>query len=161
MATHLDLGIGAPSIGVKGRGESGGGMSGGDWQNVLGSVGHMAEAVAPFAAMAIGAGKPKRTRKKTGTGVSGGTKLGYLNLPLGDESTQAPHAVIAPQASPEKDQFGPVSKSDMPAIKGGKQRTVSAAMSHRAELVKKAMKEKGLSMIEASKYVKAHNLHKK
>jgi hypothetical protein len=31
----------------------------------------------------------------------------------------------------------------------------------RAEIVKKVMAEKGLSMIEASKYVKANNLYKK
>ena len=31
----------------------------------------------------------------------------------------------------------------------------------RAEIVKKIMKQKGLSMIEASKYVKVHNLYKK
>ena len=31
----------------------------------------------------------------------------------------------------------------------------------RAEIVKKVMKEKGMKMIEASKYVKEHNLYKK
>ena len=31
----------------------------------------------------------------------------------------------------------------------------------RAEIVKKVMKEKGLNLIDASKYVKAHNLYKK
>jgi hypothetical protein len=31
----------------------------------------------------------------------------------------------------------------------------------RAELVKKIMSEKGLKMIEASKYIKLHNLFKK
>jgi coproporphyrinogen III oxidase-like Fe-S oxidoreductase len=31
----------------------------------------------------------------------------------------------------------------------------------RAEIVKKVMAEKGMKMIEASKYVKEHNLYKK
>jgi hypothetical protein len=35
----------------------------------------------------------------------------------------------------------------------------SDGRSKRAEIVKKVMKEKGLKMIEASKYVKAHGLY--
>jgi hypothetical protein len=40
-------------------------------------------------------------------------------------------------------------------------RMVGAGVSKRAEIVKKVMKEKGCSMNEASKYVKAHGLYKK
>ena len=40
-------------------------------------------------------------------------------------------------------------------------KTVGGSRSVRAEIVKKIMKEKGLSMINASKYVKEHNLYKK
>jgi len=40
-------------------------------------------------------------------------------------------------------------------------RMVGAGVAKRAEIVRKVMKEKGCSMIEASKYVKAHGLYKK
>jgi len=40
-------------------------------------------------------------------------------------------------------------------------RMVGAGVSKRAEIVRKVMKEKGCSMIEASKYVKAHGLYQK
>jgi hypothetical protein len=40
-----------------------------------------------------------------------------------------------------------------------KKRHASGKVSKRAEIVKRVMKERGLSMIEASKYVKAHNLY--
>jgi hypothetical protein len=47
--------------------------------------------------------------------------------------------------------------------KGGKKRRAPAGASDgrraRAEIVKKVMREKGLKMIEASKYVKQHNLY--
>jgi len=47
--------------------------------------------------------------------------------------------------------------------KGGKKRRAPASAGDgrraRAEIVKKVMREKGLKMIEASKYVKAHNLY--
>jgi hypothetical protein len=38
---------------------------------------------------------------------------------------------------------------------------VGAGVSARASLVKKVMAEKGLNMIQASKYVKEHNLYSK
>jgi hypothetical protein len=43
--------------------------------------------------------------------------------------------------------------------KGKSPRGKSDGRAKRAEIVKKVMKEKGLKMIEASKYVKAHNLY--
>jgi hypothetical protein len=46
---------------------------------------------------------------------------------------------------------------------GGRRRRAPAGANDgrrkRAEVVKKVMREKGLSMIDASKYVKAHNLY--
>lgn len=51
----------------------------------------------------------------------------------------------------------------MEAIKGGKKKRAPAGPNDgrrkRAEIVKKVMREKGCSMIEASKYVKAHGLY--
>jgi hypothetical protein len=54
----------------------------------------------------------------------------------------------------------------MPAVKGGgisggKKRAIHPSMAKRAELVKKIMREKGLSLPQASTYVKQHNLWKK
>ena len=43
----------------------------------------------------------------------------------------------------------------------GIQKAVGGGRTARAEIVKKIMKEKGMKMIEASKYVKEHNLYKK
>ena len=115
--------------------------------------------------MAIGAGK--RPRRKKGDGMSGGTKLGFSgqDLPKGDAPITQPVPVQPPQASPEKSQFGPVDKTEMPAVKGGgisggKKRTIYPSMAKRAELVKKKMREKGLSLPQASTYVKQHNLWK-
>ena len=52
---------------------------------------------------------------------------------------------------------------DVKMVKGGKKRRAPAkegdGRRKRAEIVKKVMKEKGMKMIEASKYVKAHNLY--
>lgn len=52
---------------------------------------------------------------------------------------------------------------DVKMIKGGKKRRAPAGASDgrrkRAEIVKKVMKEKGMKMIMASKYVKAHGLY--
>jgi hypothetical protein len=46
---------------------------------------------------------------------------------------------------------------------GGRRKRAAAGPSdgrrRRAEIVKKVMREKGLKMIEASKYVKEHNLY--
>jgi len=61
------------------------------------------------------------------------------------------------KSTPKMEQTKPVPKAQMPSStmsgfgKGGKGK--------RAEIVKKVMAEKGLSMIEASKYVKANNLY--
>jgi hypothetical protein len=41
------------------------------------------------------------------------------------------------------------------------QAVVGGGRSTRNEIVKKVMKEKGMKMIEASSYVKKHNLYKK
>ena len=54
-------------------------------------------------------------------------------------------------------------KGNKRACEGGKKRRAPASASDgrrkRADIVKKVMAEKGLKMIEASKYVKAHNLY--
>ena len=168
-ATHLDLGIGTPSLGVRGSGMSGGGMTGGDWNDVVRTVGHVAETVEPYArlgALALGAGK--KPRRKKGAGMSGGTKLGFSgqDLPKGDAPINQPIGIQPPQASPEKSQFGIVDKAEMPPVKGGgvsggKKRTIHPSMAKRAEIVKKIMREKGLTLPQASTYVKQNNLWKK
>ena len=54
------------------------------------------------------------------------------------------------------EQTHPVPKAQMPSstMSGGK-----GGKAKRAEIVKKIMKEKGLKLIEASRYVKEHNLY--
>jgi hypothetical protein len=72
------------------------------------------------------------------------------------------------QRMPKKNEDKVVEKSEMQSMIGGKKgkgQSGGAGMSggdgrkKRAEIVKKVMKEKGLKMIEASKYVKQHNLY--
>lgn len=69
-----------------------------------------------------------------------------------------------PQGALDKAKKGyEIGKQVYGAVKGGKKRRAPAGPSDgrrkRAEIVKKVMAEKGLSMIEASKYVKAHGLY--
>ena len=80
----------------------------------------------------------------------GGKKFNFLNAiksvghAVGEPVGQATQALLAKEA------LGAV---------GLGRKTASRGRSARAEIVKKVMKEQGLKMIEASKYVKAHGLY--
>ena len=50
-------------------------------------------------------------------------------------------------------------KANTTAVTGAAKRRGNPALAKRAELVKQVMREQGLSMINASKYIKAHNLY--
>ena len=50
-------------------------------------------------------------------------------------------------------------KANTTAATGAAKRRGNPALAKRAELVKQVMREQGLSMINASKYIKAHNLY--
>jgi hypothetical protein len=53
----------------------------------------------------------------------------------------------------------PANAVDALSSKGAPKGAPKGGRSKRAEIVKKVMKEKGLSMIAASKHVKEHNLY--
>lgn len=78
-----------------------------------------------------------------GSGMSGGTELG---LPDSLAGSGMSGGALVPVANMKASYMAGQGRSG-----GGR--------SKRAEIVKKIMKEKGLSMIEASKYVKQHNLY--
>ena len=84
---------------------------------------------------------------KKGKGRSGGRKM------KGGATTVAVETV---KSTPKMEQTHPVPKAQMPSstMSGGK-----GGKAKRAEIVKKIMKEKGLKLIEASRYVKEHNLY--
>jgi hypothetical protein len=81
-----------------------------------------------------------------GSGMSGGTELGLPDSIAGGGMSGG---ALVPVANMKASYMAGQGRSG--AGKGGR--------SKRAEIVKKIMKEKGLSMIEASKYVKQHNLY--
>jgi hypothetical protein len=96
-----------------------------------------------------GALLPKLFKAMSGNGRSGGRKKKMV----GGTTINTVETV---QSTPKMEQTKPVPKAQMPSstMSGGK-----GGKSKRAEIVKKVMKEKGLKLIEASKYVKEHNLY--
>jgi len=98
-------------------------------------------ALAPVAGQLLG--------KVLGNGKSGGRKkkmVGGTTI----------NTVETLKSTPKMQQTHPVPKAQMPSstMSGGK-----GGKSKRAEIVKKIMKEKGLKLIEASRFVKEHNLY--
>ena len=112
----------------------------------LGSIGKIAEPIATKVA-------EKALMKSVGLGRQpkvGGKKFNFLNA-----VKSVGHAVGEPvgrvsQALLEKEALGAL---------GLGRKTASRGRSARAEIVKQVMREKGMKMIEASKYVKAHGLY--
>ena len=142
-ATLQDLGY-EPTMGASpstGGGMSGGGMSGGGM-----SGGGM-----------------------SGGGMSGGGMSGGALLTLTDmyKTTGQPppmmQAKITQKASPHKDQpipepaRGPIINGPV----GGAMPRRSRAPSSRNEMVRRIMTERSMSLPEASKYIKMHNLYKR
>ena len=123
----------------------------------------MIHTVAPLAPLLLAAGK--KTRSKKGAGAIGsGVTGGDLSLLRYDQLKGQP-PLTAPAQKKETIPSNAVSrqtrlttKADMPAsyIAGAKPARKPNA---RNELVKKVMKEKGLSLPMASKYVKDHSLY--
>jgi hypothetical protein len=102
---------------------------------VLGSIGKVVAPIAEKVAI-------KAIEKKVGLGRRKGKAVGAL-----------PVALAGPPAELADSRYFKGTKSG--AGEGGAARGRSA----RAEIVKKIMKEKGMKMIEASKYVKEHKLY--
>jgi hypothetical protein len=110
-----------------------------------------------------GAGRKKRApRKKKGTDLAevieetkgGKYSVGKFFKDVGKVGKKIVKNPIVQQVGKELLKEGV--KQGVKALASG-----AGGRSARAEIVKKVMKEKGLSMIEASKYVKAHGLYKK
>jgi len=100
----------------------------------------------------FGRGRPPRGRAKSGGAKSGGAKSGGKFNFLGAIKNIG-HALGEPVGL-ATEQLAKAELSKAVGL-GRKTRKPSA----RAVIVKKVMKEKGLGMIEASKYVKAHGLY--
>jgi hypothetical protein len=128
-------------------------MNGGySFNDFIGDVAHVGKAVAPdlIRASLKGEGKRKRKSKKGGLSLSDVlesakpaiTKAVSTATPVAKKLAKSLGKQALAKASSALEGMG---------RKGGKAK--------RAEIVKKVMAEKGMKMIEASKYVKAHNLY--
>ena len=97
-----------------------------------------------------GGAKPARTRKKKGEGQTGGALLSLRNL---DTMKGQPPDTI--QAKETITASGISGGASVPIGSGGSK----GGRSKRTELVKEVMKKHGLSLPQASKFVKEHNLY--
>ena len=97
-----------------------------------------------------GGAKPARTRKKKGEGQTGGALLSLRNL---DTMKGQPPDTI--QAKETITASGISGGAGVPIGSGG----AKGGRSKRTELVKEVMKKHGLSLPQASKFVKEHNLY--
>ena len=125
------------------------------------TIGDVIHTVAPLAPLLLAAGKKTRS-KKTAGGVTGGdlSMLHYKELKGQPALTAPAEKKETIPANAVSRQVRRTTKADMPAsyIAGAKPARKPNA---RNELVKKVMKEHGLSLPNASKFVKEHNLYKK
>jgi len=127
-------------------------------------AGHMNGSVPDHLVPNTSAGNPSMT-SNTNAHLSGGVKP--------KESGMRGNSAAGKKAGNKRDELMSYNVSDSYVVKGGKHNQVVAhadkeyyggssdGRKARAEIVKKVMAEKGLKMIEASKYVKEHNLYKK
>ena len=172
LKTHLDTGFG-PTLDLPvGSGMSAGKKpratrrkKGGDLNDVLDTVGK----IAPLIPLAMGLGKKPRKKGGVILGMQGPYKSGESDVP------DKPHETTAVSAAKRLVLSKPVPKSEMPSNIGGgmsaggvsaggvsagkkTKKPVSDKMKNRNELIKKLMKEKGMSLPQASKHIKEANL---
>ena len=126
--------------------------------SIMDTIGDVIHTVAPLAPLLLAAGKKTRSKKQ----ITGGdlSMLHYKEL-KGQPALTAPAEIKETiPANAESRQVRRTTKADMPGsyIAGAKPARKPNA---RNELVKKVMKEHGLSLPNASKFVKEHNLYKK
>jgi hypothetical protein len=133
-------------------------MKGGySFNDFLGDVAHVGKDVAPDlirASLASGAGKRKRKSKKGGISLSDVLESAKPAISKAVASATPVAKKVAKNLGKQAiDALASKASSALEGMgrKGGR--------SKRAEIVKKIMAEKGMKMIEASKYVKAHNLY--
>jgi hypothetical protein len=137
---------------------------GGDW---IDDAGRFISAISPLAPLALGLGRKKRASKK------GGLSFGDIGNALSKAADKA-LPIVTPVLQKVGEEYvkkklglgrkkggkgmplGEMVESSVPLGAGasGGKRT-----NKRAEIVKKVMREKGMKMIEASKYVKANKLY--
>jgi len=105
-------------------------------------------------AKGLGYGRRRGRPRKGGNMLSAPMPIAGTNMLLGNE-------YMAGQGGSMTGAYDGQGKRKAVMRGGMTQRIVGAGVRKRAEIVKKVMKEKGCSMIEASRYVKAHGLYKK
>jgi hypothetical protein len=135
-------------------------MSGGySFNDFIGDVAHVGKEVAPdlIRAYASGAGR-KRASKKGGLSLSDviDTAKGVGKQAISTIKEEAMKQAPAVKALAIKE-----AKKLAPQAIGAVKRAIGGAggRAKRAEIVKNVMREKGLSMIQASSYVKQHGLY--
>lgn len=136
-ATVQDLGF-EPTNGVTGSGVSGGGVSGGG----------------------VSGGGKKARKKKKKKSMTAGALLSLSSMDaMQGQPADTTCAKIAVKSAPHKDQPTPdaVVATGAGVSGGAKPKRVNA----RNAIVQQVMKERGLKLIEASKYVKEHGLYSK
>ena len=133
---------------------------GGDLNDVLDTVGK----IAPLIPLAMGLGKKPRKKGGVILGMQGPYQSGESDVP------DKPHEITAVSAAKRLVLSKPVPKNDMPSNIGGgvsaggvsagkkTKKPVSDKMKNRNELIKKLIKEKGMSLPQASKHIKEANL---
>ena len=134
-------------------------MKGGySFDDFIGDVASVGKAVAPdlIRSFALGAGTKKGMRRKTARkAYEGGINLkDVLDSGTISNLVKSADPAITNQA---KDVIESVGKQALAKVKSAV--GMGRGRSARTAIVKKVMAEKGLSMIEASKYVKAHKLY--
>jgi hypothetical protein len=143
---------------------------GGDWISDIKSIGHAVGE--PFSAVpemvlksALGLGRKPRAKKGAGPIADIAGMLGLGSKPRAKKGgfnflkaiKDVGHAVGEPVGQLTK---AVLQKEAMGALGlGRKKAPASRTRSARADIVKQVMREKGMKMIEASKYVKAHGLY--
>ena len=159
FAEDRTLGAGVSAAGVSAAGVSAAGKPRKKkGSGIIDTIGDIAKAVAPFAPMLLAAGKPKRR-------IKGGelSLLGLKDLHGQAMPTAPANAKITVSAGPLPPSENFTTKADRTGsyAGGAKTRSASRTPNARNDIVKKVMREKGLSLPMASKYVKDHNLYQK
>ena len=162
----LEEGCGMSAGGMSAGSMVGCGVSGGDLKDVVKTVGDVASTVAPLAPLLLGLGKAKsraeivkEIMKEKSLSLIDASKYvkehGLYNStdrPKAKRKSKA-KAKLQPKTEPPADET-----KTTPVVQGGAKK--NKAESERSKIVKQVMQEKGLKLIEASKYVKEHGLYK-
>ena len=105
------------------------------------------------------------SKKKTKGRAVGGAILGLVKSPVAGKLDQTPAAygnkLVGPTSTAKKSLDKPTTKADMPSSTlSGLGKKVGGKRSERADIVKKIMRERGISLMAASSAVKKEGLYK-